>query len=107
VARCLGIAEPDRSGALQRADRHHPLTQAASDATDSAPAQGLGHRSAIDWVLDQHKERKSKDPTIREKFDTCRFADHKERVIDLLARVVRVGVETLRIVDELKAGPLS
>jgi predicted helicase len=65
----------------------------------------LGNRSAIDWVLDQHKERKPKDPTIREKFDTYRFADHKERVIDLLQRVTRVSVETQRIVGELKDGP--
>jgi predicted helicase len=65
----------------------------------------LGNRSALDWVLDQHKERKPKDPTIREKFDTYRFADHKERVITLLARVVRVSVETVRLVDLLKNGP--
>ena len=65
----------------------------------------LGNRSAIDWVLDQHKERKPKDPTIRAKFDTYRFTDHKERVIDLLARVVRVSVETLRIVEAIRAAP--
>lgn len=65
----------------------------------------LGNRSAIDWVLDQHKEKKPKDPTIREKFDTYRFADHKERVIDLLARVVRVSVDTVGIVDAMKSGP--
>jgi predicted helicase len=65
----------------------------------------LGNRSALDWVLDQHKERKPKDPTIREKFDTYRFADHKERVITLLARVVRVSVETVRLVNLLKNGP--
>ena len=64
----------------------------------------LGNRSALDWVLDQHKERKPKDPTIREKFDTYRFAVHKERVIDLLARVARVSIETVRIVEALKAG---
>jgi len=65
----------------------------------------LGNRCAIDWVLDQYKEKKPKDPTIREKFDTYRFADHKERVIALLARVARVSVETVRIVEALKAGP--
>jgi predicted helicase len=63
----------------------------------------LGNRSAIDWVLDQHKEKTPKDPTIREKFNTYRFAGHKERVADLLARVVRVSVETLGIVDEIRA----
>ena len=65
----------------------------------------LGNRSALDWVLDQHKERKPKDPTIREKFDTYRFADHKERVITLLARVARVSVQTVGIVAAMKTGP--
>jgi predicted helicase len=65
----------------------------------------LGNRSAIDWVLDQHKEKKPKDPTIRAKFDTYRFADHKERVMDLLARVTTVSVETMRIVEAMKGGP--
>ena len=56
-------------------------------------------------MLDQHKEKKPKDPTIRDKFDTYRFADHKERVIDLLARVTTVSVETMRIVDAMGRGP--
>ena len=63
----------------------------------------LGNRSALEWVLDQYKEKKPKDPTIREKFDTYRFADYKEHVIDLLARVTTVSVETMRIVDLMKA----
>lgn len=62
----------------------------------------LGNRSAIDWVLDQHKEKTPKDPTIRERFNTYRFADHKEKVADLLARVVRVSVGTMGIVDAMK-----
>jgi predicted helicase len=68
----------------------------------AAWAYRLGNRCAIDWVLDQHKEKKPKDPTIRERFDTYRFADHKERVIDLLARVTRVSVETVRIVGLMR-----
>ncbi len=63
----------------------------------------LGNRSAIDWVLDQHKEKKPKDPTIREKFNTYRFADYKESMVDLLAKVVRVSVETNAITDAMKA----
>jgi predicted helicase len=62
----------------------------------------LGNRCAIDWVLDQYKEKKPKDPTIREKFDTYRFADYKDRVIDLLARVTTVSVETMEIVHAIK-----
>ena len=68
-------------------------------------AYTLGNRYAIDWVLDQYKEKKPKDPTIRKKFDTYRLEDHKEQVIDLLARVTTVSVETVRIVAAMKAGP--
>ena len=59
----------------------------------------LGSRSAIEWVLDQYKEKKPRDRTIRERFDTYRFADHKERVIDLLKRVCTVSVKTMEVVD--------
>ena len=59
----------------------------------------LGSRSALEWVLDQYKERKPKDPTIAEKFNTYRFSDHKEKVIDLLQRVCTVSVATMEIVD--------
>ena len=63
----------------------------------------LGNRSRLDWVLDQHKEKKPKDPTIREKFNTYRFADYKEKVVDLLMRVTTVSVETVRITEAMKA----
>jgi predicted helicase len=63
----------------------------------------LGNRSAIEWMLDQHREKTPKDPTIRAKFNTYRFADHKERVAGLLARVVRVSVETMGLVAEIAA----
>lgn len=65
-------------------------------------AYKLGNRCAIDWVLDQHKEKKPKDPTIRERFNTYRFADHKEKVVDLLARVTTVSVETVKITEAMK-----
>ena len=35
-------------------------------------------------------------------FDTYRFADYKDKVIDLLARVTTVSVETVRIVGAMK-----
>ena len=58
----------------------------------------LGNRTAIEWVLDQYKEKKPRDPTIRERFNTYRFADYKEDVIDLLRRVCTVSVRTAEIV---------
>ena len=66
-------------------------------------AYTLGNRSAIDWVLDQHKEKKPKDPTIRDKFDTYRFADYKEKVIDLLARVTTVSLKTMQITSAMRS----
>jgi len=62
----------------------------------------LGNRSALEWILDQYKEKTPKDPTIREKFNTYRFADYKEEVIDLLKRVMRVSVETMAIVEAMR-----
>ena len=65
----------------------------------------LGNRSALEWILDQYKEKKSKDPTIREKFNTYRFAGYKDKVIDLLARITRVSVETQAIVEAMRTAP--
>lgn len=74
-----------------------------SDIPPQAWQYRLGNRSALDWILDQHKEKTPKDPTIREKFNTYRFADYKEKVIDLLMRVTRVSVETVAITEAMKA----
>ena len=62
----------------------------------------LGNRSALEWILDQYKEKKLKDLTIREKFDTYRFADYKEKVIGLLMRVTTVSVETVAITEAMR-----
>jgi len=67
----------------------------------------LGTYSALEWVLERHKERTPKDPTIREKFNTYRFADYKERVIDLLRRVCTVSVETMKIVRQMPGGDIE
>ena len=68
---------------------------------ESAWRYRLGSRSALEWVLDQYKEKKPRDPTIRDKFNTYRFADHKERVIELLQRVCTVSVNTMDVVDDM------
>ena len=62
----------------------------------------LGNRSALEWILDQYKEKKPKDPTIARLFDTYRFADYKEQVAELLARVCTVSVKTVEIVEEME-----
>jgi len=61
----------------------------------------LGTYSALEWILERYKEKKPKDPTIAEKFNTYRFAEYKEQVIDLLQRVCTVSVQTMKIVREM------
>ncbi|WP_204150121.1 type ISP restriction/modification enzyme [Leptolyngbya sp. CCY15150] len=61
----------------------------------------LGNRSALEWILDQHKEKKPKDPTIAKLFNTYKFADYKEHVIDLLDRVCTVSVKTMEIIQQM------
>ena len=61
----------------------------------------LGNRSALEWILDQYKEKKLKDPTIAKLFNTYKFADYKEQVIDLLQRVCTVSVKTMAIVQQM------
>ena len=53
-------------------------------------------------MLDQYKEKKPRDPTIAAKFNTYRFADYKEEVIELLGRVCTVSVRTMEIVDGME-----
>jgi len=62
----------------------------------------LGNRSALEWILDQYKEKKPSDETIKEKFNTYKFEDYKEQVIELLERVCTVSVKTMEIVGEMK-----
>jgi predicted helicase len=80
-------------------DTQTTLSGVPPEAWDYKP----GNRSALEWILDQYKEKKLKDPTIREKFDTYHFVDYKEKVIDLLMRVTRVSIVTQKIVTAMKA----
>lgn len=61
-------------------DEYSHLSGIPSEAWDYK----LGNRSALEWVLDQYKEKKYTDKTIQENFNTYRFSDYKTHVIDLL-----------------------
>ena len=89
------ILRADKERSVIALDEKTSLTGVPPDAW----RYRLGSRSALEWVLDQYKERKPKDPTIAEKFNTYRFADYKDQVIDLLQRVCAVSVRTMEIVD--------
>ena len=83
---------------------------------EGIPAKALEYKfnskCALEWILEFYKESKNvigdkscDDPKIREKFDTYKFADYKEHVIDLLQRVTTVSVETMKIREELQKMP--
>jgi predicted helicase len=100
-------ANPTHPKAILKADKAAGRITLDTETTlDNIPETAweykLGNRCAIEWILDQYKEKKPKDPTIREKFDTYRFADYKEKVIDLLMRVTTVSVETQAVVEMMK-----
>ncbi|PLT82567.1 DNA methyltransferase [Sinorhizobium medicae] len=95
------ILKADKDSCLIRLDTETTLSGIPNKAWDYK----LGNRSGLEWILDQHREKTPKDPTIREKFNTYRFADYKEKVIDLIARVTRVSVETMEIVEAMKLAP--
>ena len=83
----------------ERGEIHIDSETVLRDVPADAWRYRLGSRSALEWVLDQYKEKKPRDPTIRERFNTYRFADYKENVIGLLRRVCTVSVRTMEVVD--------
>jgi predicted helicase len=60
----------------------------------------LGNRSALDWVIDQYQVSEDKRSGIRS--DPNR-ADDPEYIVRLVGQVVRVSLETVRIVTGLPA----
>ncbi len=61
----------------------------------------IGNRSAIEWILDQYKEKIPKESIVKEKFYTYQFQDFKEQVLDLILKTTRVSVETMRIIESM------
>lgn len=60
----------------------------------------LGNRSALDWVIDQYQISEDKRSGIRS--DPNR-SDDPEYIVRLVGQVVRVSVDTVRIVKGLPA----
>lgn len=92
---------------LLRADIDHGIIHVDTETSlmgipPEAWEYRLGNRSALEWVLDQYKEKSPKDPTIREKFNTYRLCNYKDAVIDLLRRVTTVSVETVEVVRAMQ-----
>jgi len=92
---------------LLTADREARVIRIDSETEFTAvPAEvwqyRLGNRYAVEWILDQFKERKPKDLVVRRKFNSYKFEDYKEEVITLIGRIVRVSVETVKITESMR-----
>ncbi len=67
----------------------------------------LGSRSAIEWLIDRYQVKTDKDSGIvNDPNDWCREHDDPRYIVDLIKRVTRVSVDTMRIVDSLPALPI-
>jgi predicted helicase len=87
----------DKANGIIAIDEHTHIMGVPAEAWEYK----LGNRSALEWVLDQYKEKKYTDKTIAENFNTYRFANYKPHVIDLLKRVCTVSVETMKVIKEM------
>jgi predicted helicase len=60
----------------------------------------LGNRSALEWVVDQYHVSEDKRSGIVS--DPNGYSENERYIVDLVEKVVRVSVETVKIVDELQ-----
>ncbi|MCH8839424.1 MAG: hypothetical protein IH831_01855, partial [Planctomycetes bacterium] len=60
----------------------------------------LGNRSALDWVIDQYRIKTDKRSSITSDPNN---PDDEEYIVRLVGQVVRVSVETVKIVNSLPA----
>jgi predicted helicase len=63
----------------------------------------IANKSVIEWIFDQYKHKKPKDPTIANKFDTYSYARDKDGLIGLICRITAVSVDIVRIIDLMLA----
>ncbi|MBA2606127.1 MAG: hypothetical protein H0U96_04570 [Acidobacteria bacterium] len=87
----------DKASGTIEIDSHTTLTGVPAHAWEYK----LGNRSALEWILDQYKKKKPSDATIAERFNTYKFEDYKEEVIELLKRVTNVSVKTMEILNQM------
>ena len=70
----------------------------------------LGNRSAIEWILNQYKEKTysknilKKYPNkqiLNDKFNNYKFANYKKQVINLIKKITTVSIKTMKIIKQM------
>ena len=73
-----------------------------SDIPEEAERYMLGARSAVAWLINRYQVNdKDKSGIVNDPNDWCDEVGNPRYIVDLIGKVVRVAVETVRIVDGL------
>ena len=101
----FGKATAERKATGERYDRtviHYNDRITLRGIPDDAYRYMLGSRSAIEWIIDRYYVKTDKaSGIINDPNDWSREVGDPRYILDLLARVVTVSVETNKIVDAL------
>ncbi|RPA65935.1 DEAD/DEAH box helicase [Gordonia oryzae] len=66
----------------------------------------LGSRSALAWIIDRYQVKTDKaSGIVNDPNDWCDEHDNPRYIVDLIAKVTTVAVETMKIVDGLSENP--
>ena len=73
-----------------------------ADIPAEAERYQLGSRSALAWIIDRYQIKKDKaSGIVNDPNDLAAEAGNPRYIVDLVAKVTRVAMETNRIVDNL------
>lgn len=101
----FGKATAEQKDAGQRYDRtilHFNDRITLDGIPEDAYRYMLGSRSAIEWVIDRYYVKTDKDSGIvNDPNDWSREVGNPRYILDLLARIVTVSMDTMKIVDSL------
>jgi predicted helicase len=79
-----------------------------SDIPAEAQRYMLGSRSALEWLIDRYQVKTDKaSGIVNDPNDWCREHHDPRYIVDLIKRVTRVSVETMKIVDNLPSLPIA
>ncbi|MDZ5662354.1 type ISP restriction/modification enzyme [Nocardioides sp. S-58] len=101
----FGKPSAEQKVAGERADRsviHYNDRITLSGIPEDAYRYQLGSRSAVEWIIDRYWVKTDKaSGIVNDPNDWSREISDPRYIIDLLARVVTVSIETMLIVDAL------
>jgi len=101
----FGKPSPEQKAAGERHDRatiHYNSRITLAGIPQEAYRYMLGSRSAIEWIIDRYYIKTDKaSGIVNDPNDWSKEVGDPRYIIDLLARIVTVSLETMKIVDAL------